>query len=54
MEKVTLSDYGFRATQIEINSNYNMACSFSPYPIKEDKTTKLNLQNVKNIIDQNN
>ena len=52
MEKVTISDYGFRAAQIEINSNCNMACSFCPHPIKEDKTTKLDFQNVKNIIDQ--
>jgi len=52
MEKITLSDYGFHAAQIEINSNCNMACSFCPYPIKEDKTTKLDIQNVKNIIDQ--
>jgi len=29
-----------------------MACSFCPYPIKEDKTTKLSIENVKKIIDQ--
>ena len=52
MEKVTLSDYGFHAAQIEINSNCNMACSFCPYPIKEDKTTKLPMDYIKNVIDQ--
>jgi len=52
MEKVTLSNYGFQCPQIEINSNCNMACSFCPYPIKEDKTTKLPMQDIKNIIDQ--
>ena len=52
MEKVNLSDYGFHAAQIEINSNCNMACSFCPHPIKEDKTTKPDFQKVKDIIDQ--
>ena len=52
MEKVTLSNYGYKVAQIEINSNCNMACSFCPHPIKEDKTTKLPMQDIKNTIDQ--
>ena len=54
MERINISEYGYHAAQIEINSNCNMACSFCPYPIKEDKTTKIPLDNVKNIIDQIN
>ena len=49
MEKVTLSDYGYTAIGIEINSNCNMECSFCPYPLKEDKTTKLPLDDIKNL-----
>ena len=52
MEKVTLSNYGYKVAQIEINANCNMACSFCPYPIKEDKTTKLPTQDIINTIDQ--
>ena len=44
MEKVTLSNYGYKVAQIEINSNCNMACSFCPYPIKEDKTSKAKIR----------
>ena len=51
MEKVTLSNYGYKVAQIEINSNCNMACSFCPYPIKEDKTSKLPMQDIKNTLD---
>ena len=52
MEKVTVSDYGYHALNVEINANCNMACTFCPYPIKDDKTTKLPIQDIKNIIDQ--
>ena len=52
MEKVILSDYGYHTAQIEINASCNMACSFCPYPLKEDKVTKLPWQDIKNIIDQ--
>ena len=52
MEKINLSDYGYDCLQIETASACNMACSFCPYPLKEDKTTKLALQDIKNIIDQ--
>ena len=54
MEKITLSEYGYDCLQIETASACNMACSFCPYPLKDDKTTKLPLQDIKNIIDQVN
>ena len=54
MEKINLSDYGYDCLQIETASACNMACSFCPYPLKEDKTTKIALQDIKNIIDQVN
>ncbi len=52
MEKVTLSNYGYYAANIEINASCNMACTFCPYPIKEDKKTKLPIEDVKKILDQ--
>ena len=54
MEKITLSDYGYDCLQIETASACNMACTFCPYPLKEDKTTKLPVNEIKNIIDQVN
>jgi len=54
MEKITLSDYGYDCLQIETASACNMACTFCPYPLKEDKTTKLPVHEIKNIIDQVN
>ena len=48
MEKITLSEYGYDCLQIETASACNMACSFCPYPLKDDKTTKLPLQDIKN------
>ena len=52
MEKITLSDYGYDCLQIETASACNMACTFCPYPLKEDKQTKLPVHEIKNIIDQ--
>ena len=52
MEKITLSNYGYAILQIETAAACNMACSFCPYPLKEDKTTKLSLEHIKNVIDQ--
>jgi MoaA/NifB/PqqE/SkfB family radical SAM enzyme len=52
MEKITLSDYGYDCLQIETASACNMACTFCPYPLKEDKQTKLPAHEIKNIIDQ--
>ena len=28
-----------------------MACSFCPYPLKDDKTSKLNLEDIYNLLD---
>jgi len=52
MEKITLSNYGYSILQVETSAACNMACTFCPYPLKEDKTTKLSFENIKNIIDQ--
>ena len=52
MEKITVSNYGYHAVHIEINANCNMACTFCPYPIKDDKTTKLPMEDIKSVIDQ--
>ena len=54
MEKVTLSHHGYQILQIETTAACNMACTFCPYPLKEDKTTKLSFGHIKNIIDQVN
>ena len=51
MEKIKLSEFGFNILQIESTAACNMACSFCPYPLKEDKTTKLPFDDIKNIID---
>ena len=52
MEKIKLSNYGFKVLQIETTAACNMQCSFCPYPLKEDKTSKLELNNIFNILDQ--
>jgi len=52
MKKVQLSKYGYRILQIESTAACNMACSFCPYPLKEDKITKLSLENITKIINQ--
>ena len=52
MEKITLSNCGYQILQIETAAACNMDCSFCPYPLKEDKTTKLSFEHIKNIIDQ--
>ncbi len=52
MEKIKLSNYGFKILQIETTAACNMKCSFCPYPLKEDKTTKMELNNIFNILDQ--
>ena len=31
-----------------------MACSFCPYPLKDDKITKMDIEEIKKIIDQIN
>ena len=52
MEKINLSEFGFNILQIESTAACNMACSFCPYPLKNDKTTKMNLDDIKIIINQ--
>ncbi len=51
---INLSDYGFNILQIESYAACNMECSFCPYPLKDDKESKLSLDDIKNIIDQIN
>ena len=43
MEKIKLSNFGFRILQIETKAACYMACSFCPYPLKEDKTSSLEM-----------
>ena len=52
MNKIKLSNFGFKILQIESTAACNMECSFCPYPLKEDKISKLSLEKIKNIIDQ--
>jgi len=49
---VKLSDFGFNILQIESYAACNMECSFCPYPLKNDKTTKLDTFVIKGLIDQ--
>ncbi len=52
MQKVKLSDYGFNILQLETQANCNMACSFCPYPLKDDKSSKYSMAEIKKILDQ--
>ena len=52
--KINLSEYGFTILQIESTAACNMACSFCPYPLKEDKSSKMNIEDIKTIINQVN
>jgi len=54
MQKINLSDFGFRQLQIETKAACNMECSFCPYPLKEDKVTTLDFNEIKKVIDQVN
>jgi radical SAM protein with 4Fe4S-binding SPASM domain len=47
-----LSKYGFNILQIETVAKCNMACSFCPYPLKEDKSSMLNMDLITKLIDQ--
>ena len=51
---IELSKYGFNILQIETAANCNMACSFCPYPLKNDKSSTLNMDVITNLIDQIN
>ncbi len=52
MNKIKLSEFGFNILQIETYANCNMACSFCPYPLKDDTSSKLNLETIKKIINE--
>ena len=52
--KLNLSDYGFNILQIETTAACNMACSFCPYPLKEDKVSKLNFEKIEKILEEIN
>lgn len=51
VEKIKISDFGFDTLQIESTAACNMACSFCPYPLKDDKTSKLNLDDIYSLLD---
>ena len=48
-QKINLTDYGFNILQIETTAACNMACSFCPYPLKEDKKSKLDFKEVEKV-----
>ena len=50
MNKLSLSDYGYNILQIETVAGCNMACSFCPYPLKEDKLSTLDINKIKNLL----
>lgn len=52
LEKIKLSNYGFHELQIETKAACNMACGFCPYPLKSDKDSVLEIEQVKQVIDQ--
>ncbi len=52
MEKIKLSEFGFDILQIESTAACNMACSFCPYPLKEDKVSKLELEDIYSVLDR--
>ena len=52
MNKIKLSHYGFDILQIESTAACNMACSFCPYPLKNDKVSKLNLEDIFKILNR--
>ena len=51
---INLSEFGFNILQIESYAACNIECSFCPYPLKDDKESKLNTDEIKNVIDQIN
>ena len=54
MEKINLSEFGFKRLQIETKAACNMACSFCPYPLKNDKISTLDFNEITKILDQIN
>ena len=49
---IKLSEYGYKILQIESTAACNMACSFCPYPLKDDKTSKLDIEKIEEILKQ--
>ena len=49
MNKISLSGFGYNILQIETVAGCNMACSFCPYPLKEDKLSTLDINKIKNL-----
>ncbi len=52
LEKIKLSEYGFNQLQIETKAACNMACGFCPYPLRPDKDSILDIDQVKSVIEQ--
>ncbi len=52
MKKIKLSEYGFDILQIESTAACNMACSFCPYPLKDDKVSKLDLDDIFKVLER--
>ena len=53
MNKISLSEFGYNILQIETVAGCNMSCSFCPYPLKEDKLSTLDIDNLPNINNNN-
>ena len=51
-DKINFSNYGFDTLQIESTAACNMACSFCPYPLKDDKSSKMELENIYKLLDK--
>jgi radical SAM protein with 4Fe4S-binding SPASM domain len=51
-EKIKFSEYGFNTLQIESTAACNMACSFCPYPLKDDKVSKMNIDDIFRLLDK--
>ena len=51
-DKIKFSNYGFDTLQIESTAACNMACSFCPYPLKDDKSSKMELENIYQLLDK--
>ena len=49
---IKLSEYGYKILQIESTAACNMAYSFCPYPLKDDKTSKLDIEKIEEILKQ--
>ena len=50
--KIQLSKFGFNVLQIESTAACNMACSFCPYPLKDDKISKLDLKDIYKVLNR--